>query len=50
MNFLVDKDLVNQYGGFVMKSSQENGLNGFSLDPVFKEDDGDGCSTCSGCH
>lgn len=50
INFLVDKDLVNQYGGFVMKSSQENGLNGFSLDPVFKEDDGDGCSTCSGCH
>lgn len=48
--FLVDKDLVAEFGGFVMKSAEETGLDSFSLEPLFKGDYGDGCSTCSGCH
>lgn len=50
LTFLVDKDLVAQFGGFELTSAEENGLGGFNLHPLIKDEDGDGCSTCSGCH
>lgn len=50
ITFLVDKDLVAQFGGFELTCGEENGLGGFNLQPLLKDDDGDGCSTCSGCH
>ena len=49
--FLVDKDLIAQYGGFTLTCAEENGMGGFSLQPMIQNnDDEDGCSTCSGCH
>lgn len=48
MNFLVDKDLSNQYGCLTLKSARENGRGGFSIEPEFQteSDCGGGCSTC----
>jgi HesB-like selenoprotein len=49
VTFLIDKNLVSQFVGFVIECSEENGLGGFSLEPIVKPDTG-GCSTCGGCH
>ncbi|MEW9095841.1 MAG: HesB-like protein [Clostridiaceae bacterium] len=50
LTFLVDKDLIAQFGGFTLTCDEENGLGGFDLQPLLRTDDGGGCSTCSGCH
>jgi hypothetical protein len=48
MKFLLDKDLVNQFGSLTLKSGRENGRGGFSIEPEIKaeSDCGGGCSTC----
>lgn len=47
--FLVDKDLNTQFGTFTVKSGEENGYGGFSVEP--EKTSGGGCSSCSGgCH
>lgn len=48
MSFLVDKDLVSQFGSLTLKSGRENGRDGFSIEPEIQaeNDCGGGCSTC----
>lgn len=49
ITFLVKKDLVSEFEGFEITSSEENG-RGLLLEPV-KKFEGGGCSGCSGgCH
>ena len=48
ITFFVDKELVKDFEGFTLLSSDENGGRGLSLKPV-KESEG-GCSSCSSCH
>jgi hypothetical protein len=43
----VDKDLVNQYGSFTLRSGSENGRGGFSIETEIIPE-GSGCSTCGG--
>lgn len=49
ITFFVNKELVNDFEGFTIVSSEENGGRGLSLQPVKKIEGG--CSSCSGgCH
>jgi HesB-like selenoprotein len=48
ITFIVDRNLFIQYSGFILLCSEENGLEGFSLEPVFKPEQS-GCISCSGC-
>ncbi|SHE36245.1 HesB family protein [Clostridium fallax] len=48
VNFYVDKDLVSDYEGFVILSTEENDGRGLSLKPLVQSEGG--CSTCSSCH
>lgn len=49
ITFIVDKDVLEQYGGFIIVSSKENNGNGVGLKPVVQPTSG--CSSCSGgCH
>ncbi|KAJ49584.1 HesB-like selenoprotein [Clostridium tetanomorphum] len=50
LTFLVDKDLIAEFGGFTLTCAEESGIDGFSLHPMIQNDDDYGCSTCSGCH
>ncbi len=50
VSFIVEKSLNEQYGGFIIVSSEENGGNGVGLKPVVQPSSG-GCSGCCGeCH
>lgn len=49
IKFLVEKDLINQYGSFTLLSGSENGRGGFSVETEIKSEDGGcggGCSSC----
>lgn len=48
ITFIVDRNLFIQYSGFILLCGEENGLEGFSLEPVFKPEQS-GCSSCSSC-
>lgn len=48
ITFFVDKDLVKDFEGFVLLSSEENDGRGLSLKPIANA--GGGCSSCSSCH
>lgn len=48
LTFLVDNDLIAQFGGFILTCDEENGMGGFSLQTLIQTDND--CSTCSGCH
>lgn len=54
VSFIVEKSLNEQYGGFIIVSSEENNGNGVGLKPVVQpssEGCGGGCGSCSGgCH
>ncbi len=56
INFIVEKSLLEQYGGFIIVSNEENNGDGVGLKPVVIPsksgcDDGGGCSGCGGgCH
>ena len=45
--FIVDKDLVNQYGSFTLVSGSENGREGFSIETEIQPEGG-GCAGCGG--
>lgn len=54
--FIVDKNLFVQFSGFVLLSPDENGMEGFTLEPIHKPENigcsGDcssGCSSCEDC-
>jgi HesB-like selenoprotein len=49
IKFLVEKDLVTQYGGFILKSGSENGRGGFSIETEIKPESSCG-GGCAGCH
>lgn len=46
--FLLDKSLFLQFSGFILLSGKENGLGGFTLEPLNKPEIS-GCGGCSGC-
>lgn len=46
--FLVEKSLYEEFGGFTLKCSEENGLNGFSVEPKIQPESS-GCDSCSTC-
>lgn len=49
VTFLAEKKLIDEFGGFIIVSSEENEGRGLSLRPVIKPEGG--CSTCGGgCH
>lgn len=49
ISFIFEKNLKEQFGGFIILSSEENEGNGLSLKPVIAPEGGCGGS-CSGCH
>lgn len=49
LTFIVEKSLIEEFGGFTIISSEENGGRGLSLKPVIQPEGG--CSSCGGgCH
>ncbi len=48
ITFFAEKTLVDEYGGFIILSTEENGGRGLSLRPVIQPEGG--CGTCGGCH
>lgn len=46
--FLVEKDITNEFGVLTIKSGEENGYGGLSIEPATSV--GGGCSSCSSCH
>lgn len=49
ISFIIEKNLIEQFGGFIILSTEENEGNGLSLKPVIAPEGGCGGS-CSGCH
>lgn len=49
ISFIYEKSLIDQFGGFIILSSEENEGNGLSLKPIIEPEGGCGGS-CSGCH
>lgn len=48
MQFLVEKDLINQFGSFTLKGGSENGRGGLSIETEVQSESGCG-GGCSGC-
>ena len=49
ITFIVEKTLIDEFGGFIILSSEENEGRGISLKPVIESDGG--CGSCGGgCH
>ncbi|MEL7649390.1 MAG: HesB-like protein [Sedimentibacter sp.] len=49
VTFMAEKSVIEQYGGFIIVSSEENNGNGVGLKPVVQPQSG--CSGCGGgCH
>ena len=49
VNFILEKRLIAEFGGFILSSSEENNGNGLSLKPVIAPEGG--CGSCGGgCH
>lgn len=48
MTFLVEKDLVNQFGSFTIKCGSENGRGGLTIETEIQSESGCG-GGCSGC-
>jgi len=48
INFIVKNELIEEFGGFTILSSEENGGRGLSLKPIIAPQGG--CETCGGCH
>jgi HesB-like selenoprotein len=49
ISFIYEKNLIDQFGGFIILSSEENEGRGLSLKPVIEPEGGCGGS-CAGCH
>lgn len=48
ITFLVEPNLVDEFGGFIILSTEENDGRGLSLRPIIEPEGG--CGTCGGCH
>lgn len=49
ITFIMEKSLIDEFGGFIILSSEENEGRGLSLKPVIAPEGG--CSSCGGgCH
>ncbi|MFX0548336.1 hypothetical protein ACOAKC_03285 [Hathewaya histolytica] len=46
MTFLVEEDINKEYGCLQIKSGEENGYGGLSIEP---ETSAGGCGSCSSC-
>lgn len=51
LTFLINKEVLAQFAGFTLKCAEENGIDGFSLEPYVKVSGGCG-GGCGGgdCH
>jgi HesB-like selenoprotein len=49
IDFIVNKDLFIQFSGFIFLCGSENGLGGFTIEPLFKPDIPSNCGSCHGC-
>ncbi|HEY5525676.1 MAG TPA: HesB-like protein [Clostridium sp.] len=50
ITFITEKTLIDEFGGFLILSEEENEGKGLSLKPVIQSDDS-GCGSCGGgCH
>ena len=50
LNFVIEKELIEEYEGFTILSDEENGGGGMSLKPLRVVESEGGCSSCaSGC-
>ena len=50
VTFIAEKTLVDEFGGFIILSTEENEGRGLSLKPVIAPEGG-GCGSCGGgCH
>lgn len=47
LKFIMNKDLITEYGGFEILSSNENNGEGLILKPIIEQESG--CSICPGC-
>lgn len=50
LNFIVEKELIEEYEGFTILSDEENGGMGMALKPLRVDESAGGCASCgSGC-
>ncbi len=52
LTFILNKDLFIQYSGFILLCGEENGMGGFTLEPIHKPENtgcSGGCSSCEDC-
>lgn len=50
LTFVMEPSLIDEFGGFIFLSSDENEGQGLSLKPLIAPiDDGSGCDSCSSC-
>lgn len=47
LTFLVEKEITDEFGCLTIKSSNENGYDGLSIEPEIAPESG--CSSCSSC-
>lgn len=48
INFIIGKELIDEFGGFIIMSTEENDGRGLSLKPVIEP--ASSCGSCGGCH
>lgn len=48
INFIMKKDYVDEFGGFIILSTKENDGRGLALIPVIAP--AGNCGSCGGCH
>lgn len=48
IKFIIQKDLIDEFDGFIILSTEENDGRGLSLRPLNAPEGG--CGTCGGCH
>lgn len=47
INFIVERNLINEYVGFIILYDKESGENGLKLKPVLSPKTCEGCSGCN---
>jgi len=48
ISFIVEKSILEKFGGFIIVSSEENNGHGVGLKPVVQPSSN--CDSCGGCH
>ncbi|PKK39049.1 hypothetical protein ABB02_01664 [Clostridiaceae bacterium JG1575] len=48
LTFVVEKELIDEYEGFIILSDEENGGGGMSLRPMKLDESASGCASCAG--